>query len=209
MKERARSAADTVIDLYERYAHEWVGDRSRQKVFLEQAWLDRFCALIEPGGTILDLGCGPGKPMAAYLLTRGFDVCGVDSSPSMIALARDNFPEREWIVADMRTLALGRRFDAIIAWDSFFHLDPGDQRRMFQIFRAHAKPGARLLFTSGPQHGEAIGSFRGEPLYHASLSPEEYHALFAKNGFEPIAETMEDPDCGFHSVWLARRLEDG
>ena len=203
------SAADKIIDLYERRAHEWVSDRSRQPVFIEQAWLDRFCALIKPRGTVLDLGCGPGKPMAAYLLAQGFDICGVDSSPTMISLAQGNFPEREWIVADMRALSLGRTVDGVMAWDSFFHLSYDDQRQMFPIFRAHAKPGAPLLFTSGTQHGEAIGSFRGEPLYHASLSPDEYRALFAENGFECVAEKMEDPECGLHSVWLARRVENG
>ncbi|MGH6663564.1 MAG: class I SAM-dependent methyltransferase, partial [Pseudolabrys sp.] len=107
--------------MYERHAHEWVGDRSHEKVFIEKAWLDRFCALINPSGIILDLGCGPGKPMAAYLLAQGFNICGVDSSPTMISLARMNFPECEWIVADMRKLALGRAFDGVMAWDSFFH----------------------------------------------------------------------------------------
>jgi len=203
------SAADKIIDLYERRAHEWVSDRSRQPVFIEQAWLDRFCALIKPRGTVLDLGCGPGKPMAAYLLAQGFDICGVDSSPTMISLAQGNYPDREWIVADMRALSLGRTVDGVMAWDSFFHLSYDDQRQMFPIFRAHAKPGAPLLFTSGTQHGEAIGRFRGEPLYHASLSPDEYRALFAENGFECVAEKMEDPECGLHSVWLARRVENG
>jgi SAM-dependent methyltransferase len=200
-------SSDKIIDLYERHAHEWVSQRSRPRRFFEKAWLDQFCSLLPAEGTILDVGCGPGKPMAAYLLTHGFGVCGVDSSPSMVALARANFPGQEWLVADMRKLALNRRFDGIMAWDSFFHLNFDDQRRMFHIFRAHAKSGAPLLFTSGPTHGEAIGSFRGEPLYHASLSPEEYRTLFAQNGFEPVAETMEDPDCGWHSVWLARRLQ--
>ena len=203
------SPADNIIDLYERRAHEWVDDRSRPGRFFEKAWLDRFIALVSPGGSILDPGCGPGKPMAAYLIALGFNVCGVDSSPTMISLARGNFPGREWIVADMRKLALGRTFDGIMAWDSFFHLTHDDQRRMFPIFRAHAKPGAPLLFTSGPRHGEAVGSFRGEPLYHASLSPDEYRALFAANGFALVAEKMEDPDCGGHSVWLAQRGQEG
>ncbi len=77
--------------------------------------------------------------------------CGVDSSPTMISLCRRDFPERQWIVADMRTLALGRRFAGIVAWDSFFHLTYDDQRLMFPIFRAHAATGAPLLFTSGPE----------------------------------------------------------
>lgn len=200
-------SAEDIIDLYERHARAWVGDRSRAGQFFEKDWLDRFVALAARGGTILDLGCGPAKPMAAYLIAQGLDVCGVDSSPTMIVLARDNFPDRQWIAADMRTLALGRRFAGVMAWDSFFHLTPDDQRRMFPVFRDHALPDAPLLFTSGPRHGEAIGSFRGEPLYHASLAPDEYRALLAANEFSVVAEKMEDPACGSHSVWLAKRAE--
>jgi hypothetical protein len=37
----------------------------------------------------------------------------------------------------MRQLALGRPFDGIVAWDSFFHLGHDDQRRMFAIFADH------------------------------------------------------------------------
>jgi hypothetical protein len=147
--------------------------------------------------------------MAAYLLSCGFAVCGVDSSPTMISLARANFPEREWIVADMRGLALGKRFAGLLAWDSFFHLSHQDQQRMFPVFRDHAASGAPLLFTSGPRHGEAIGSLCGEPLYHASLAPNEYHSLLAANDFFIVAERMEDPECGGHSVWLARRQAPG
>jgi len=201
-------SSDRVIDFYERRARDWLGDRGREKLFIENAWLDRFCALAKSGGTILDLGCGPGKPMAAYLIAQGFDVLGVDSSPTMIALARGNFPDRQWLVADMRTLALGRRFDGVLAWDSFFHLNHDDQRRMFPIFRDHAAHGAPLMFTSGPQHGEAMGNLYGEPIYHASLAPNDYRSLLAANGFAVAAERMEDPDCGGRSVWLARRRQE-
>ncbi|HET9616945.1 MAG TPA: class I SAM-dependent methyltransferase [Pseudolabrys sp.] len=202
-------SADDIVSLYERRAHDWAGDRARQTVFIEKGWLDRFIALVEPGGTVLDLGCGPGKPMAAYLVANGLDVCGVDSSPTMIAMARENLPGREFIVADMRTLRLGRRFSGILAWDSFFHLTPDGQRRMFANFREHAGTSAALMYTSGPRPGEAIGELRGEPLYHASLAPDEYRGLLATHGFAVVAERMEDPDCGGHSVWLAQRREDG
>ena len=202
-------SADDIVALYERRARDWAGDRARQSVFIEKGWLDRFIALATPGGTVLDLGCGPGRPMAAYLVANGLDVCGVDSSTAMIAMARENLLSREFIVADMRTLSLGRRFSGILAWDSFFHLAPDAQRRMFPIFRDHAAPGAPLMLTSGPQHGESIGQLRGEPLYHASLAPAEYRSLLGNHGFDVAAEKMEDPDCGGHSVWLARRREDG
>ena len=128
----------------------------------------------------------------------------MDSSPELIALCTASFPDLAWQVADMRTLSLARRFDGILAWDSFFHLCPDDQRRTFPIFRHHAAARAALMFTSGPAHGEAIGSYRGEPLYHASLDAAEYRTLLSANGFEVMAHMVEDPTCGHHTIWLAK-----
>lgn len=173
-------------------------------MLVERQWLDRFTALIPGGGSILDIGCGSGEPIARHLIAAGYDLTGVDSSPSMIGLCRARFPDRRWVVADMRGLALGRRFDALLAWDSFFHLTAADQRAMFPLFAAHAGPAAALMFTSGPAAGEAIGRYRGEPLHHASLDGSEYRLLLERNGFKVVAQKNDDPDCGGHTVWLAR-----
>jgi SAM-dependent methyltransferase len=200
--------ADRIIDLYERKAHDWAADRRRQSHFFEKSWLDRFLGFVPEGGAILDIGCGFGKPIAAYLMAQGFAVSGVDSSPTMISLCKSGFPDCDWHVADMRTLDLGRRFGGVLAWDSFFHLAHDAQRRMFPIFAAHALPGAPLMFTSGPDHGEAIGNLHGELLYHASLAQDEYRALLVDNGFALVDMRMNDVDCGGHGVWLARRAED-
>jgi hypothetical protein len=72
------------------------------------------------------------------------------------------------------------------------------------VFRRHAAPHAALMFTSGPAHGEAIGSFGGEPLYHASLDPSEYRSLLDQNGFHVVSHVVEDPACGGHTIWLAQ-----
>ena len=61
------------------------------------------------------------------------------------------------------------------------------------------------MFTSGPRRGEAIGSYKGEPLFHASLDPEEYRALLDEHGFEVVTHVADDPECGGHTIWLARR----
>jgi hypothetical protein len=118
----------------------------------------------------------------------------------MIDMCRARFPDSEWIVADMRELGLERRFDGLLAWDSFFHLQMDDQRRMFPRFAAHVLAGAPLMFTSGPSHGEAIGSYCGEPLYHGSLDPSEYQRLLRMNGFSVLAHLADDPECGEHTV---------
>jgi len=112
-------------------------------------------------------------------------------------------PGQEWRRADMRSLSLGRRFGGILAWDSLFHLDHDSQRRMFRVFADHAAPETVLMFNAGPAHGESIGEYRGDPLYHASLAPAEYRALLAGAGFRLVAETLEDRRIGGRSAWLA------
>ena len=196
-------ASRGVVDLYERHAAAWDADRGRSLV--ERPWLDRFARHVPHGGTVLDAGCGSGEPIGRYLVEAGFAVTGIDASPSLIALCRARLPAADWLVDDMRALALGRRFDGIVAWDSLFHLTMDDQRAMVPRFAAHARPGAPLLFTSGPGEGETIGEYRGEPLYHASLGAGEYEALLAANGFSVLAHQVEDPACGGHTVWLALR----
>jgi SAM-dependent methyltransferase len=191
---------DAIIDLYQRHARDY--DRDRSRALQERTWLERFRGYVRPSGTILDVGCGMAEPLARYLIDAGYGVVGVDSSPSLIDMCRARFPNQEWLVADMRRLALGRRFDGVLAWDSFFHLKGDDQRAMFPRFAAHALPGAPLMFTSGNSQGEAIGSYHGEPLYHASLEPAEYRRLLAATGFQERAHVEQDPDCWEHTVWL-------
>ena len=196
--------ADRIIALYDRHAATW--DTNRWRGLFERPWLDRFAALLPTGGSVLDVGCGSGEPIARHFVEAGYRLTGIDSSPAMIAMCRARFPQHDWIVSDMRALSLCRRFHGILAWDSFFHLRREDQRAMFAIFRAHAAPGAALMFTSGPRDGVAIGTYADEPLYHASLAPEEYRALLAGHGFAVVAYVAEDAACGRHTVWLAQRF---
>jgi SAM-dependent methyltransferase len=199
--------ADKIIDLYDRHAASW--DRLRARELMEKAWLDRFLALVPTAGSILDIGCGSAEPIDCYLIGAGHRLTGVDSSTAMIAMCKNRFPNHEWVVEDMRTLSLARRFNGSLAWDSFFHLTQDDQRRMFPIFAAHSEPNAALMFTSGPRRGEAIGTFQGEPLFHASLDADEYRFLLGKFGFELVSYVAEDAGCGWHTVWLARFRRSG
>lgn len=198
------SDADAIIPLYQRHAQAY--DRLRGRSLFEKSWLDAFIGLLPDGGSVLDIGCGMGEPIARDLIGRGFAVTGIDSSPALVAMARARFPEQTWIVEDMRALSLRRTFDGLIGWDSFFHLAPDDQRTMFSVFRDHAAPRAALLFTSGPSQGEAIGEFEGEPLYHASLDGDEYLALLQTHGFRVVRHVADDPACNGHTVWLAQRV---
>jgi cyclopropane fatty-acyl-phospholipid synthase-like methyltransferase len=189
---------------YQRHAHTWDRDRSRPTTLMERPYLDAVTSHLRPSAAILDLGCGTGEPMASYLTECGFSVTGVDAAPAMIAICKKRYPKGVWIEADMRSLVLERRFDAIIAWDSFFHLSQDEQRAMFPVFQRHIAPNGILLFTSGPRADEHVGTMYGEELLHASLSPDEYRALLARSGFRVLHFAPEDPKCGGHTVWLAQ-----
>jgi 2-polyprenyl-3-methyl-5-hydroxy-6-metoxy-1,4-benzoquinol methylase len=195
--------AKRIVDHYERHARSWDADR-RAAAWTDKPWIERFLQSLQPGANILDLGCGGGAPVALHMVSQGFRVTGVDSSPTLISLCQTRMPDQEWIVADMRSLDLGQRFDGILAWDSFFHLRHEHQQGMFRIFAAHAAPGAMLMFNAGPSHGEAMGSYRGDPLYHASLDASEYEMLLANSGFELIEHSINDLATGGRIFWLAR-----
>ncbi|PRY26518.1 methyltransferase family protein [Aliiruegeria haliotis] len=198
-----RPGPEGILPTYHRVAREWARDRNRS--LFEQIWLRRLLDAAS-GPSVLDLGCGSGEPIASWLVEQGAVVTGVDGAEGMCAEFRARLPGVSCIHADMRTLALGRRFNAIVAWNSFFHLSPDSQRAMFPIFAEHAAPGASLMFTSGPSASEAYGTVADEPVYHASLDPSEYRDLLRANGFEEIAFAPEDPECHRHTIWLARRV---
>jgi len=195
-----------VIAIYDREGPDWAQTRDRR--LIERPWLDRALALApHPKGRkhVLDLGCGAGRPIAEYLLDRGCIVTGVDASRPMIELFARVVPRAIALHADMRGLKLSETFDLLIAWDSFFHLSPDDQRGMFPTFADLSAPGGALLFTSGPGAGEAIGTIGESELYHASLDPEDYRRLLDEAGFDELGYWPEDPDCAGHTIWLARR----
>jgi SAM-dependent methyltransferase len=197
------NAANRIVAHYEHHALSWDADR-RAANWNDKPYIERFLSFVPRGATVLDLGCGGGSPVALHMVAQGFRVTGVDSSPTLISLCRTRMPDQEWIASDMRSLALGRRFDGILAWDSFFHLRPKDQETMFRVFAAHAAPAAILMFNAGFGHGEAVGTYRGDPLYHASLDASEYSALLAESGFELIEHSINDPATGGRIFWLAR-----
>jgi len=202
MSDPARAAA-AVVDLYDRRADDWIIDRGVELTAADRLWLDRFTAMLSPGDTVLDVGCGSGRPVAAALLDRGLDVTGVDSSARLVAKAAEDLASGHFIQADMRTLDLGRTFGGVLAWHSLFHLTPEDQRVTLPRLLAHAAPRAVVMFSSGPRLGHALGAWHGEPLYHGSLDAAGYDAILSGGGFRVVHGVRADDG----SVWLARRGE--
>jgi len=195
------ASPDDILATYDSVAKDYA--RARDRTLYERRWLDRALGYA-PGRAVLDLGCGSGLPIGAYLEDRRCRITGVDGAARMLDIFRHNLPRARAVEADMRGLDLRETFDLILGWNSFFHLSAEDQRAMFETFWAHAHDRTVLLFTTGPEAGEAIGSVAGAPVYHASLSPDEYRGLLVSHGFDVVAFVPEDPDCNGQSVWMAR-----
>jgi predicted TPR repeat methyltransferase len=196
---------DSIAEHYERNAHAF--DSARRGQFTEKPWLDRFLLGVPKGGRILDLGCGGGEPIDRYLIDRGHALTGVDASETMVGLARTRFARHRWLKGDMRAVSVDGPFHGVLAWDSLFHLGDADQAALIARAAAWLAPGGMFLFNTGPARGEVTGCQFGEPLYHASLDPAEYRALFAGLGLMEIAFAPDDHMTGGRSVWLARKAD--
>ena len=198
------ASPDKTKETYQSHAEAY--DRQRSRKFFEARWLARFGDVLPRGSKVLDLGCGGGQPVSAWLIAEGFSFTGVDYSEAMLDIARRRWPSENWCLADMRSLDLNETFHGIVAWDSFFHLTQQEQRDALPRLAAHLEPGGLLLVTVGPKAGESVGQVAGEPVLQASLSPAEYASLLELHGLMLIEFVSEDPQCGFHTVLMAKKL---
>ena len=200
------ASPDKTKETYQSHAEAY--DLQRSKTFFEAQWLARFGDALPRGGKVLDLGCGGGRPVSAWLIAEGFSFTGVDYSEAMLDIARRRWPDENWRHSDMRSLDLNETFHGIVAWDSFFHLTQQEQRDALPRLAAHLEPGCLLLVTVGPMAGESVGQVAGEPVFQASLSPAEYASLLGEHGLMPIAFVSEDPQCENHTVLMAMKLHE-
>ena len=181
-------------------------DQQRSKSLFEKKWLDRLIAKVPLGSTILDVGCGSGDPIASYLMDRGMLLTGIDFAPNMLALARQRFPDAEWIEQDLLSLSLECRFDALVVWNSFFHLRPEVQEEGFRALDKHLQHQGWLLMTVGDRHGEVCGWVNGQEVYHASLSPQAYRKLLSDYGYRLEAFVLRDRECNQHTILFAQKI---
>ena len=104
-------------------------------------------------------------------------------------------------------LSLPLMFDGIIAWHSFFHLNPSDQRITLQNFAKHLKSGGVLMLTVGLEEGEVLGTVGNEDVYHASLSYEEYDSLLSELNIDILKFSIDDAECHGATILLAQKKE--
>jgi SAM-dependent methyltransferase len=100
-------------------------------------------------GEVLELGSGGGHN--AYHLKDSFSLTLVDLSPDMLGVSGRLNPECTHIQGDMRSIRLGRTFDAVFVHDAIdYMITEADLRTLFATAFLHTRPGGIALFM--PDH---------------------------------------------------------
>lgn len=143
---------------------------------------------IQPGESVLDLGCGPGQA-AAFMLpfARPGTVTGIDQSDTMIQQARrDNRRamaegQMDFQIASFEALPFhAERFDAVLASNVmyFWH----DARQVIAEIRRVLKEGGRLsVYLTSAQSMQSWGF--AEAGTHRLFDPEDVKAALLASGF--------------------------
>ena len=106
------------------------------------------------GGPVLEVGCGTGRILIPTA-RAGITITGLDLSPHMLAICRQNLLDEppevqgrvDLVEADMRTFDLGRRFSLVtLPFRPFQHLTTvEDQLACLETLHRHLEPDGRLI----------------------------------------------------------------
>ncbi|MHB1225443.1 MAG: class I SAM-dependent methyltransferase, partial [Gemmatimonadaceae bacterium] len=108
-------------DSYDAIAGEWDAARSTFRGD-ERLYLETLLAGLPAPSSILDVGCGTGRPLAEFALRAGHRVTGIDQSAALLAIAGERFPEATWLRVRIEDYPFDGRHDAVICWDSLVHI---------------------------------------------------------------------------------------
>jgi ubiquinone/menaquinone biosynthesis C-methylase UbiE len=142
------NAGDANPRLYSEFA-DWYPMLSSPGEYVEDAriFLDLLTSASgSPPRTLLELGSGAGN--TAFHYKQVVQATLVDLSPRMLDVSQRSNPDCEHIHGDMRTLRLGRTFDAVLVHDAVQYLTiEDDLRQMLATAFAHCRPGGVALFA--------------------------------------------------------------
>jgi len=168
--------------LYGGLAHLWPLVSPAEEYAAEaRCWRDLLRGRLGPGRhRVLELGVGGGHHLSH--LTADFEATAVDLSEAMMRHSRRLNPTVEHIVGDMRTVRLGRTFQAVLIHDAVSHMQTeADLRAVFATAAAHLEPGG--VFITSPDHFRE--TFRDPFVDSATHADGETELTFIEFRYDP------------------------
>jgi cyclopropane fatty-acyl-phospholipid synthase-like methyltransferase len=156
-------------------------------------WLKKVLQELDPGSSVLDLGCGSGDP-ADVAIARAYQVTGVDLSGEQIARARKNAPSGRYIHGDAAAVEFpAASFDAVVSFYTLEHIPRAEHAALLRRMGQWLRPGGLLLISMEAGEAEGmVGEWLGVPMYFSCFGPEETVEMIREAGFE-IVETAIEP----------------
>lgn len=133
-----------------------------------------------PVNTLLELGSGGGNN--ASHMKAGIRMVLVEPSAGMREVSQALNPDCEHVAGDMRTVRLGRQFDAVFVHDAVAYMTTVDDvRRAIETAYVHTRPGGAALFApdvlretfrSSTDHGGSDQGLRGARFLEWTWDPD-------------------------------------
>jgi 2-polyprenyl-3-methyl-5-hydroxy-6-metoxy-1,4-benzoquinol methylase len=172
-------------------------------------WLADLRARVPRAGTVLDVGCGCGVPVARSLAEAGYQVTGVDISDVQIDRARRLVPAASFLRADVSTVEFrAESFDAVVCLYALFHLPLAEQPPILRRIRTWLRPSGWLLVMTGQEAwtGMEEGWLGGQtPMWWSHADAATYRSWLDEAGLEVTAQEFVPEDDGGHALFWARR----
>ncbi|HEY1823940.1 MAG TPA: class I SAM-dependent methyltransferase [Trebonia sp.] len=206
-----RASYDTVADSYAGLTRHLLDETPQ-----ERAVLASFADMVraQGGGTVADVGCGPGR-ITAHLRQLGVDAFGIDLSPGMIAVARRDHPGLRFDLGSMTELALADASMAgLVAWYSLIHVPDDEVSSVFAHFRRVLRPGGPLLLGFHVGDGSRLKTqgYGGHPMkvFVHRRRHDQMIAWLKDAGFAvETCRTLTSAESKLGGIILARRQVPG
>lgn len=171
------------IDAYEANATDFLQHRDRSNIGIQTA--QRWARSLKPGTKTIEIACGGGIPVTQTLLDARLKLWAIDSSPSLVKIFKQRFPEVPVQCASvLESDFFGLRFEAAISIGLIFLLQEADQIKMLERVSSHLEPGASFLFTAPVETASWTDLNTG--LSCVSLGQDAYQAAFREFGFNLV-----------------------
>ncbi len=128
------------------------------------------------GQRVLEVGCGAGS-LAQILAWAGCAVTGVDSSPTMLAYARQKRIDAAFVQIDAARMAYDREFDAAVISLALHEMPPTVREQVWAAMRRAVRPGGRLLALdfAAPTRGGPLARLAANLIEQDERSTLSYH----------------------------------